>query len=97
MLHLLPWFLFNFLPKLISYNLYIKGVSEQHMESECLLQQPEEEDHWIQSLEPLLAPWREHASVPSGTQTAFCSWSITPVIGLQDALHTAVKGETRTR
>lgn len=49
MLHLLPWFLFNFLPKLISNNLYIKEVSEQHMESECLLQQPEEEDHWIQS------------------------------------------------
>lgn len=56
MLCLLPWFLLNFPPKLISNNLYVKGVSEQHMESECLLQQPEEEDHWIQSLEPLPAP-----------------------------------------
>lgn len=56
MLYLLPWFLFNFIPKLIPNNLYVKGVSEQHMENECLLQQPEEEDHWIQSLEPLLVP-----------------------------------------
>lgn len=56
MLYLLRWFLLNFLPKLISNNLYVKGVSEQHMGSECLLQQPEEEDHWIQSLEPLPAP-----------------------------------------
>lgn len=47
-------FLFNLPPKLTFRCL--KGVSEQHMESECLLQQPEEEDHWIQSPEPLPAP-----------------------------------------
>ena len=49
------------------------------------------------TLEPLLAPWHEHASAPSGTQTAFCSWSTAPVTGLQDALHTAVWREPRTR
>lgn len=49
-----PWFLFNFEPMLSSR--HVKGVSEQHMESECLLQQPEEEDHWIRSQELLLAP-----------------------------------------
>lgn len=49
------------------------------------------------TLEPLLAPWHEHASAPSGTQTAFCSWSTAPVTDLQDALHTAVRREPRTR
>lgn len=41
---MLPWFLLNF-----PNNLYVKGVSERHTESECLPQLPEEEDHWIQS------------------------------------------------
>lgn len=49
-----PWFLFNFEPMLSSR--HVKGVSEQHMESGCLLQQPEEEGHWIRSQELLLAP-----------------------------------------
>lgn len=49
------------------------------------------------TLEPLLAPWHEHASAPSGTQTAFCSWSTAPVTDLQDALHTAVRREPRMR
>ena len=49
MLWLLPWFLLNFSLKLISNSLYVKVVSEQHTGSECLLQQPREEDHWIQS------------------------------------------------
>uniref|UniRef100_A0A0K8R7N8 Putative folliculin-interacting protein 1 n=1 Tax=Ixodes ricinus TaxID=34613 RepID=A0A0K8R7N8_IXORI len=46
MLCLLPWLLLH-IPT---------GVSARHMESECLLQQPGEEGHWIQSLEPLPAP-----------------------------------------
>lgn len=88
MLWLLPWFIIlNLPPKLISNSFDVKVVSEQHMESECLLQRPEEEDHWIQSLEPLPVPWHEHASAPLGTQIAFCSWSIALAIGLQDALH----------
>lgn len=35
---------------------HIKGVSEQHKESVCLLQQPEEEGHSIRSQEPFRAP-----------------------------------------
>lgn len=51
---LLPPFLLNFPPKLTLS--HVKGVSEQHKENECLLQQPEEEGHWIQSRARLPAP-----------------------------------------
>lgn len=53
-LFLLPWFLFNFKSKLTSR--HVKEVSEQRMENGCLLQQPEEEGHWIRSQELLLVP-----------------------------------------
>lgn len=88
-LRLTPWFLFNFKPQLSSRR--VKGVSAQHRESGCSRQLPAEEGHWIQSQELLRALWHEHASAPSGTQTAFCSWSITPVTGLQGALHKSLE------
>jgi hypothetical protein len=43
-----PALLFSNFPTKLTCR-HVKEGSEQHTESECLPQQPEEEDHWIQS------------------------------------------------
>lgn len=70
-----------------------EGNSEDYLllKDSALWKQSQNRNH-ERTPEPLPAPWHEHASVPSGTRTAFCSWSTAPAIGLQGALHTAGGG-----